>query len=63
MRIRTVIGVKKGRTNYVKNKEFFIQPISGLGPLVDLPRTYCKEMLPVDPNEIITMDALKSIVT
>ena len=59
--VRTVIGSKTSRKNYVKKNTLVVESISTCPNTkpVKLPKCYCEESLPVEHDEIITINGLK----
>lgn len=56
VRVRTMNGVKRHKTNYVHG--LVLQGLNS-GTLVPLPRTYLKDVLPVDHNEIMSAETIR----
>ena len=59
--IRTVIGMKRSRKNYIKKDKLVIESVSNSvnSKPIKLPKCYCEESLPVEHDEIITIGGLK----
>ena len=54
--IRTVIGLQKGRSECLHG--LMVESVTTSGKPLPLPKAYCKDVLPIDYEEIITLDQL-----